>query len=91
MSNITVKEDEIADYVWNNFKPGSLLEISYNRVFIPGEVIHIDNTDDIVITLRLKGELLNQTIEVNINDIKDELIEIRHTFEGNVVVISIIN
>jgi hypothetical protein len=65
------------------------VEISYNRVFIPGKILYID--DDASITLQLKGQLLNQRVDININEVKKELVEIIYTFDDESTVISIKN
>ena len=56
--HIVLKEDELEDYILKNFKEDAFLEISYNRVFIPGKILYID--DDASITLQLKGQLFHR-------------------------------
>lgn len=86
---ITIKEDDLKKFILENFKEDSLLEISYNRVFIPGKILYVD--DDASITLQLKGQLLNQRIEINIDEVKSELVEIIHTYENKSTIITIID
>ena len=86
---IIIKEDDLKKFILENFKEDALLEISYNRVFIPGKILFVD--DDASITLQLKGQLLNQRIEINIDEVKSELVEIIHTYENKSTIISVID
>lgn len=87
--HIVIKEDDLEEYILKNFKEDALVEISYNRVFIPGKILYID--DDASITLQLKGQLLNQRVDININEVKKELVEIIYTFDDELTIISVIN
>lgn len=82
-------EDQLEDYVINNFKEDAFLEISYNRVFIPGKILFVD--EDAVITLQLKGQLLNQRVDINIKEVKKELVEIIYTYDDESLVISVLD
>lgn len=80
---IFLKADEIIDYVKNNVETHDILEISYNRIFAPGEVLGVQmeqafDEEYLEVTLHLNGELINQTVRINMHAIKDDLIEIRH-------------
>ena len=87
--HIVLKEDELEDYILKNFKEDAFLEISYNRVFIPGKILYID--DDASITLQLKGQLLNQRVDIDISEVKKELVEIIYTSDEESVIITIKN
>ena len=87
--HIVLKEDELKDYILKNFKEDAFLEISYNRVFIPGKILYID--DDASITLQLKGQLLNQRVDIDISEVKKELVEIIYTSDEESVIITITN
>ncbi|WP_292474904.1 DUF2097 domain-containing protein [Methanosphaera sp.] len=87
--HIVLKEDELEDYILKNFKEDAFLEISYNRVFIPGKILYID--EDASITLQLKGQLLNQRVDIDISEVKKELVEIIYTSDEESVIISITN
>ena len=87
--HIVLKEDELEDYILKNFKEDAFLEISYNRVFIPGKILYID--DDASITLQLKGQLLNQRVDIDISEVKKELVEIIYTSVEESVIITITN
>ena len=89
---LIMSPDEMVDYIRQNVQPTDTLEISYNRIFAPGEVLTITEEDEetgegLRVSLQLNGEILNQSIEIDLNDIKDELLEIRHVKDDNVVVI----
>lgn len=88
---ITLHEYELVDYIKDNFKENALLEISYNRVFIPGKILYIDNSDELIITLQLMGQLLHQTVDINVNDIIEEIVELRYTYEEDEIIISIVD
>ena len=87
--HIVLKEDDLEEYILKNFKEDAFVEISYNRVFIPGKILYID--DDASITLQLKGQLLNQRVDINISEVKKELVEINYTFEDESTIISVTN
>ena len=71
----------------------SILDISYNRIFAPGEVLDVRTDEEfgdenVIISLHLNGELVNDVVEINLNDIKDDLIELCHiTDEKETVII----
>lgn len=80
METITIKEDKLNDFIIDNFTENSLVEISFNRVFIPGILLNInDDDDELILTLRLQGQLLHQTVDINIDEIKSEVVEIRYS------------
>lgn len=89
--NIAIKESQIEEFILENFKEDCILEISYNRVFIPGKIINIINDDKVIITLQLMGELLHQTVDVDISDIKSEIVELRHTSDEEILVITVVD
>ena len=70
---IDLSQNELLNYIVDNFKEDALLEISYNRVFIPGKILYIDKSSDVIITLQLMGQLLHQWVDININEIIDEI------------------
>lgn len=81
-NEITLNTQEVIDYVKNEVKQYDILEISYNRIFMPGEVINIEINDGeeerLDLLLQLKGDLLNDTVRINLVEIKDDIVEIRH-------------
>lgn len=90
-NEMIINENDLENYIIDNFEEGALLEISYNRVFIPGIILFIDKTNSLIITLQLKGKLLNQTVDINIAEIKYELIELRYTYKDICTVLTLKN
>lgn len=88
--------DEAIEYIKNNVKTYDNLELSYNKVYTPGEVISIEteclkDRETCSVMVQVMGDTLTSTIEVDLEEVKDDLIEIRHTPQGqeDVTVISI--
>ena len=86
--------DEAIEYVRNNVEVGDTLEISYNRIFAPGEVLGIIEEDEetgegLRVSLQLNGEILNQAVEIDFKEIYDDLLEINHITEDKEVIIEI--
>ena len=87
--------DEALEYVKTNVEVGDILEISYNRIFAPGEVLGITEEDEetgegLRVALQLNGEILNQSIEVDFNEIGEDLIEMRHINEDKEIIIELL-
>ena len=75
--------DEAIEYVRNNVHVRDTVEVSYSRIFAPGEVLGITEEDEMTgeglrLGLQLNGEILNQAVEIDFNEIRDDLLEIRH-------------
>lgn len=80
---IVLKPDEALEYVKLNVKEEDVLELSYNRVYAPGDVLNIQieeefGEENVIVSLHLNGELVRDVVRVNLNDIKDDLLEIGH-------------
>lgn len=76
--------NEAVEYIKNNVEDYDYIELSYNRVFTPGEVISIDTDflkgkDVCNIMIQVTGDTVRNTIIVDLEEIKDDLIEVRHT------------
>ena len=87
--------EEAVEYVRNNVHVTDILEISYNRIFAPGEVLGITEEDEVTgeglrVGLQLTGEILNQSIEVDFNEIGEDLIEMRHITEDKELIIEVL-
>ena len=87
--------DEAIEYVRNNVHVNDVLEVSYNRIFAPGEVLGITEEDEVTgeglrVGLQLTGEILNQSIEIDLNEIGDDLLEMRHVHDGDETIIELI-
>ena len=87
--------EEAVEYVRNNVHVEDILEVSYNRIFAPGEVLGITEEDEITgeglrVGLQLTGEILNQAVEVDLHEIADDLLEIRHVHDDDEVIIEVL-
>ena len=86
--------EEAVEYVRNKVFVGDVLEVSYNRIFAPGEVLGITEEDEVTgeglrVGLQLTGEILNQSIEIDLHEIGDDLLEMRHVHDGKEVIIEL--
>ncbi|MGO9387981.1 MAG: DUF2097 domain-containing protein [Methanobacterium sp.] len=86
---LILKADEALDYVRNNVEIFDVLELSYNRVFVPAEVIDIDRDTEnsLNLMLQMNGEIINDTVELDLVEVKDELLEIRHIRDDKLTII----
>jgi len=80
---IILNTEEVVHYVKNEVEQYDTLEISYNRIYVPAEVLDIehegeDEIESLNLILQLKGELLNDTVQLDLVQIKNDIIEIRH-------------
>ena len=87
--------EEAIEYVRNEVNVRDTLEISYSHIFAPGEVLGITEEDEVTgeglrVGLQLNGEILNQSIEVDFNEIGDDLIEMRHISDDKEIIIEIL-
>lgn len=87
--------EETVEYVRNNVHVQDVFEVSYNRIFAPGEVLGLTEEDEVTgeglrVGLQLTGEVLNQAIEIDLHQIGDDLLEIRHIHDGEEIIIELI-
>ena len=86
--------EEAIEYVRENVQIRDILEISYNRIFAPGEVLTIISEDEetgegLRVSLQLNGEILNQVVDVDFKEIKDDLLELRHIKDGKITIVEV--
>lgn len=86
--------EEAIEYVRENVQIRDILEISYNRIFAPGEVLNIISEDEETgegfrVSLQLNGEILNQVVDVDFKEIKDDLLELRHIKDGKITIVEV--
>ena len=79
---LTMDCDEAVEFIRNNVKRFDTLELSYHRVFTPGEVINVEEYDcedrkSCRVMVQVESELGN-SVELDMEEIKDDLIEIKH-------------
>lgn len=87
--------DDAIEYIRNNVKVKDILEVSYNRIYAPGEVLGITEEDEetgegLRVGLQLNGEILNQSVEIDFKEIADDLIELRHINDEKELIIEIL-
>ena len=92
---INLKADEALDYIKSNVKNYDVLEISYNRIFVPGEVLDLsaveinDDVKSLKLLLQMNGETIKDTVEVDLVEIMNDVVEIRHITSETSTVLSI--
>lgn len=75
--------DEAISYIKKEVKVYDILELSYNRVFTPGEVLNIDTSayngkKGLKVVVHVSEETFTSTVEIDVEEIKEELIEVIH-------------
>ncbi len=92
-NEIILNPDEALEYVKNEVEQYDILEISYNRIFVPAEVLDIEHDEEeesLNVLLQLKGELLNDTVQLDLIQIKDDILEIRHIKNENELIVIVV-
>lgn len=84
MKELSLSVDGAVTYLKENIKIHDELEISYNRIFADGEVLNVDFSEyfgkpGFKILLSLDETHLNPTIEIDVYEIQEDLIEFTHT------------
>ena len=95
VEEIQMTFDDALEYVKTQVEVGDILEISYNRIFAPGEVLGFTEEDEMTgegfrVGLQLNGEILNQSVEIDFKEIEDDLIEMRHITDDKELIIEIL-
>ena len=95
IEEVEMSFDEALEYVKTKVNVGDVLELSYNRIFAPGEVLGFTEEDDMTgegfrVSLQLNGEILNHSIEIDFDEITDDLIEMRHITDDKELVVEIL-
>ncbi len=80
---INLKADAAIEYIESNVENYDVLEISYNRVFVPGEVLDIttlekDGMKSVRVLIKMNAKTIKETVEMDLMEIKDDIVEIRH-------------
>ncbi|KZX15563.1 hypothetical protein MBFIL_06290 [Methanobrevibacter filiformis] len=75
--------DEALKYIIDNVKIYDTLELSYNRVFTPGEVLNVDTSEyhgkpGLKVVIHVLEDTFTSSVEVDLEEVKDELIEFKH-------------
>ena len=95
VEEIQMTFDEAVEYIRNNVKVGDVLEVSYNRIFAPGDVLGITEEDEetgegLRVAMQLNGEILNQSVEIDFKELEEDLIEMRHITDEKELIIEIL-
>jgi len=93
---LTMNCDDAVEYVRKNVKEFDKVELSYHRIFTPGEVLSIetgecDEEGVCRLMVQVSGDTIGNTVELDLEELKDDLVEIKHMPKGesDAVIISI--
>ena len=83
MKQLNLTVEEAVDYLKDNLKIHDTLEISYNRIFAEGEVLNVDfskyfDEPGFRILMSLDESQIGSTIEIDVLEIQEDLIEFIH-------------
>ncbi|MCQ2971890.1 MAG: DUF2097 domain-containing protein [archaeon] len=95
VEEVQMEYKDVVEYVRNEVKIGDILEVSYNRIFAPGEVLGILQEDEetgegLRVSLQLTGKILNQAVEIDLKDFEEDLIELHHITDDKDLVIEVL-
>lgn len=97
MKELNLTVDEAVNYLKENVKIHDNLEISYNRIFAEGEVLNMDfslyfGEPGFKMLMSLDETHLDPTIEIDIYEIQEDLIEFTHKPQdgGEVVEVTVV-
>lgn len=96
MKKLKLTTNEAVDYLKTEVKIHDNLEISYNRIFAEGEVLNMDFSEyfgknGFKMLISLDADSINPTIEIDVYEIQDDLIEFVHTpLNGEEVEVTVI-
>lgn len=83
MKNLELTTKEAVFYLKENVKIHDKLEISYNRIFAEGEVLNVDFSEyfgkpGFKLLLSLDESALGATIEIDVYEVEEDIIEFIH-------------
>lgn len=84
VKELTMDCEELIEYVKKNVKAYDNVELSYNRVFTPGEVINVETCvlkggkKSCTVLVQLDGDTIHSTVDIDLEEIKYDLIEVKH-------------
>ena len=95
VEEVQMEYKDVVEYVRNEVKIDDILEVSYNRIFAPGEVLGILQEDEetgegLRVSLQLTGKILNQAVEIDLKDFEEDLIELHHITDDKDLVIEVL-
>lgn len=83
MKSIELTTQEAVDYLKENVKIHDRIELSYNRIFAEGEVLNVDfskyfDEPGFRLLISLDESELGATVEVDVLEVQDDIIEFVH-------------
>ena len=96
MKELELTTKEAVNYLKENVKIHDKLEISYNRVFADGEVLNVDFSEyfgepGFKLLVFMEDSDLGSTVEIDVYEIQDDLIEFIHKpVDGEEVEVTVI-
>lgn len=96
MKELELTTEKAVDYLKENVKIHDVIEISYNRIFAEGEVLNVDfskyfGKPGFKLLVSLDESDLGATIEIDVYEVEDDLIEFVHKpVDGEVVEVTVV-
>ncbi len=97
MKSLSLSTEDAVKYLKENVKIHDTLEIAYNRIFAEGEILNMDFSQyfgkpGFKMLMSLDETHLDPTIEIDVLEIQDDIIEFTHTPRdgGEVVDVTVI-
>ena len=83
MKQLELTTQEAVNYLKENVKIHDIIEISYNRIFAEGEVLNVDFSEyfgepGFKMLVSLDESQLGSTVEIDIYEFQDDIIEFIH-------------
>lgn len=80
--------DEIHNYILENVNKGDEVELSLGRCYIPGTVV---TNNSGVLQIDVNGESVKGLSSIDINDLKDFLVELKHKRDEGMYVLEAVD
>ncbi len=97
MKQLSLSTEDAVKYLKENVKIHDTLEIAYNRIFAEGEILNMDFSDyfgkpGFKMLMSLDETHLDPTIEIDVYEIQEDIIEFTHTPQdgGEVVDVTVV-
>lgn len=96
MKELELKTKDAVNYLKENVKIHDKIEISYNRIFAEGEVLNVDFSEyfgepGFRLLVSLDESELGATIEIDVYEVEEDIIEFVHyPKDGEVVDVTVI-
>ena len=83
MKSLDLTTQEAVNYLKENVKIHDKIEIAYNRIFADGEVLNVDfseyfGKEGFKLLVLLEESDLGSTVEIDIYEVQDDIIEFTH-------------